>query len=237
MSKLSYQLLPDNPQTYLFMITGIIFRGQMLLYLKGWTWSNTAELTDKPAKPPSTNVATSAVVVGSSLWFHLFMPVIFIVIVTHHIVCINSSHLRLSVFLCRSLFTRHPTTVLESSCQSKGRGVPGRQHHHSTPLLNRPQKITPAFQPQQQQPMGFGQVSTLSCAQKHINNFLYSICSGCWLKRDIWGYLASINQAEYTIKAFVWSERNIYLLYIIYLILTRKQIAGMNALPLTHTLQ
>uniref|UniRef100_A0A3B4ZXI3 non-specific serine/threonine protein kinase n=1 Tax=Stegastes partitus TaxID=144197 RepID=A0A3B4ZXI3_9TELE len=34
----------------------------------------------------------------------------------------------------------------ESSCQSKGRGIPGRQHHLSTPLLNRPQKITPAFQ-------------------------------------------------------------------------------------------
>uniref|UniRef100_M4A515 non-specific serine/threonine protein kinase n=1 Tax=Xiphophorus maculatus TaxID=8083 RepID=M4A515_XIPMA len=31
----------------------------------------------------------------------------------------------------------------ESSCHSKGRGIPGRQHHHSTPLLNRPQKIGP----------------------------------------------------------------------------------------------
>uniref|UniRef100_A0A3Q3N1C2 non-specific serine/threonine protein kinase n=1 Tax=Mastacembelus armatus TaxID=205130 RepID=A0A3Q3N1C2_9TELE len=35
-------------------------------------------------------------------------------------------------------------TVLESSCQSKGRGVPGR--HQSTTLLNRPQKITSAYQ-------------------------------------------------------------------------------------------
>lgn len=210
MNKLSYQLLPDNPQTYLFMITGIIFRGQMLLYLKGWTWSNTAELTDKPAKPPSTNVATSAVVVGSSLWFHLLMPVIFIVIVTHHIVCINSSH------LCRSLFTRHSTTVLESTCQSKGRGVPGRQHHHSTPLLNRPQKITPAFQPQQQQPMGFGQVSTLSCAQKHVNNFLYSICSGCWLKRDIGDIWPQSIKQNIQLK-HLCVQREIYIYYILYI--------------------
>lgn len=58
-----------------------------------------------------------------------------------------------------------PTSVLEASCQSRGRGIPGRQHHHSTPLVNRPQKINPAFQPQQQQPLGFGQVST--CRDKN----------------------------------------------------------------------
>ncbi|XP_032357758.1 homeodomain-interacting protein kinase 3 isoform X5 [Etheostoma spectabile] len=64
-------------------------------------------------------------------------------------------------------------TVLESSCQSKGRGIPGR-HHHSTPLLNRPQKITPAFQPQQQQPMGFGQVQHFgSCHQEWNGNFAH----------------------------------------------------------------
>uniref|UniRef100_A0A3Q2DD55 non-specific serine/threonine protein kinase n=1 Tax=Cyprinodon variegatus TaxID=28743 RepID=A0A3Q2DD55_CYPVA len=32
-----------------------------------------------------------------------------------------------------------------SLCHYKGRGIPGRQHHHSTPLLNRPQKITTVF--------------------------------------------------------------------------------------------
>lgn len=58
-----------------------------------------------------------------------------------------------------AVFLWLPPTVLESSCHSKGRGIPGRQHHHTTPLLNRQQKITPAFQPQQQQPIGFGQVS------------------------------------------------------------------------------
>ncbi|KAK5873864.1 hypothetical protein PBY51_018866 [Eleginops maclovinus] len=65
-------------------------------------------------------------------------------------------------------------TVLESSCQSKGRGHPGRQHHHSTPLLNRPQKIPPAFQPQQQQPIGFGQVQHFgSCHQEWNGNFAH----------------------------------------------------------------
>ncbi|XP_012710587.2 homeodomain-interacting protein kinase 3 isoform X2 [Fundulus heteroclitus] len=60
----------------------------------------------------------------------------------------------------------------ESSCHPKGRGIPGRQHHHSTPLLNRPQKITPVFQPQQQQPMGFGQVQHFgSCHQEWNGNF------------------------------------------------------------------
>nr|XP_015808286.2 homeodomain-interacting protein kinase 3 isoform X2 [Nothobranchius furzeri] len=63
-------------------------------------------------------------------------------------------------------------TVLESSCQTKGRGVPGRLHHHSTPLLNRPQRITSVFQPQQQQPIGFGQVQHFgSCHQEWNGNF------------------------------------------------------------------
>uniref|UniRef100_A0AAX7UGD5 non-specific serine/threonine protein kinase n=1 Tax=Astatotilapia calliptera TaxID=8154 RepID=A0AAX7UGD5_ASTCA len=66
----------------------------------------------------------------------------------------------------------NPAVSLESSCQSKGRSFPGRQHHHSTPLLNRPQKITPAFQPQQQQPIGFGQVQHFSsCHQEWNGNF------------------------------------------------------------------
>uniref|UniRef100_A0A3P9H5D4 non-specific serine/threonine protein kinase n=1 Tax=Oryzias latipes TaxID=8090 RepID=A0A3P9H5D4_ORYLA len=37
-------------------------------------------------------------------------------------------------------------TVMESSCQSKRRGALGRQHHHSTPLVSKPQKMTAAFQ-------------------------------------------------------------------------------------------
>ncbi|XP_068166335.1 homeodomain-interacting protein kinase 3 isoform X2 [Antennarius striatus] len=65
-------------------------------------------------------------------------------------------------------------TVLESSFQSKGRGVLGRQHHHSTTLLNRPQKITPAFQPQPQQPIGFGQVQHYgACHQEWNGNFAH----------------------------------------------------------------
>ncbi|XP_056135250.1 homeodomain-interacting protein kinase 3 isoform X2 [Lampris incognitus] len=65
-------------------------------------------------------------------------------------------------------------TVLESLCQSKGRGVHGRQPHHSTPLLNRSQKITPAFQPQQQQPIGFGQVQHYSsCHQEWNGNYVH----------------------------------------------------------------
>uniref|UniRef100_A0A3Q1CBK7 non-specific serine/threonine protein kinase n=1 Tax=Amphiprion ocellaris TaxID=80972 RepID=A0A3Q1CBK7_AMPOC len=64
--------------------------------------------------------------------------------------------------------------AVKSSCQSKGRGIPGRQHHLSTPLLNRPQKITPAFQPQQQQPIGFGQVQHFSsCHQEWNGNFAH----------------------------------------------------------------
>ncbi|KAJ7994712.1 hypothetical protein DPEC_G00252330 [Dallia pectoralis] len=62
-------------------------------------------------------------------------------------------------------------TVLESSCLFKGRGIPGRQPHHSIPLLNRPQKIT-AFQPQQQQAMAFGQVQHYSsCHQEWNGNY------------------------------------------------------------------
>ncbi|KAM8877980.1 homeodomain-interacting protein kinase 3 isoform 1-T2 [Synchiropus picturatus] len=65
-------------------------------------------------------------------------------------------------------------TALESSCQSKGRAISGRQHHHSTPLPNRPQKMPPAFQPQQQQPIGFGQVQHFtSCHQDWNSNFAH----------------------------------------------------------------
>ncbi|XP_061670215.1 homeodomain-interacting protein kinase 3 [Syngnathoides biaculeatus] len=65
-------------------------------------------------------------------------------------------------------------TVLESSYQSKGRGPSGRHHHHSTPLLNRSQKITPSFQSQQQQPIGFGQVQHFtSCHQEWNGNFAH----------------------------------------------------------------
>uniref|UniRef100_A0A8C5DQK7 non-specific serine/threonine protein kinase n=1 Tax=Gouania willdenowi TaxID=441366 RepID=A0A8C5DQK7_GOUWI len=65
--------------------------------------------------------------------------------------------------------SNHPA----SSWQSKGRGIPGRHPHHSTPLLNRPpQKITPAFQ--QQQPIGFGQVQHFSsCHQEWNGNFAH----------------------------------------------------------------
>ncbi|XP_061600407.1 homeodomain-interacting protein kinase 3 [Cololabis saira] len=62
----------------------------------------------------------------------------------------------------------------ESSCQAKRRGIPGRQHHHSTSLLNRPQKITPAFPPPQQQPIGFGQVQHFTpCHQEWNGNFAH----------------------------------------------------------------
>uniref|UniRef100_A0A8D2ZK27 non-specific serine/threonine protein kinase n=1 Tax=Scophthalmus maximus TaxID=52904 RepID=A0A8D2ZK27_SCOMX len=55
-----------------------------------------------------------------------------------------------------------------------GRGIPGRQHHHSTPLLNRQQKINAAFQPHQQQPLGFGQVQHFgSCHQEWNGNFAH----------------------------------------------------------------
>ncbi|XP_036819494.1 homeodomain-interacting protein kinase 3 isoform X1 [Oncorhynchus mykiss] len=63
-------------------------------------------------------------------------------------------------------------TILESF-QFKGRGIPGRQPHHSIPLLNRPQKIT-AFQHQQQQPMGFGQLQHYgSCHQEWNGNYAH----------------------------------------------------------------
>ncbi|XP_055717153.1 homeodomain-interacting protein kinase 3 isoform X4 [Salvelinus fontinalis] len=63
-------------------------------------------------------------------------------------------------------------TILESF-QFKRRGIPGRQPHHSIPLLNRPQKIT-AFQPQQQQPMGFGQLQHYgSCHQEWNGNYAH----------------------------------------------------------------
>uniref|UniRef100_A0AAZ3QGR5 non-specific serine/threonine protein kinase n=1 Tax=Oncorhynchus tshawytscha TaxID=74940 RepID=A0AAZ3QGR5_ONCTS len=59
------------------------------------------------------------------------------------------------------------------SFQFKGRGIPGRQPHHSIPLLNRPQKIT-AFQHQQQQPMGFGQLQHYgSCHQEWNGNYAH----------------------------------------------------------------
>nr|XP_040052788.1 homeodomain-interacting protein kinase 3 [Gasterosteus aculeatus aculeatus] len=62
----------------------------------------------------------------------------------------------------------------ESICLSKGWGLPGRHHHQSTPLLNRPQKMPPAFQPQQQQPIGFGQVQHFgSCHQEWNGNFAH----------------------------------------------------------------
>ncbi|XP_061736612.1 homeodomain-interacting protein kinase 3 isoform X2 [Nerophis ophidion] len=64
-------------------------------------------------------------------------------------------------------------TVLESLFQSKGRGASGRHHQHSTPLLNRSQKLTPSFQ-HQQQPIGFGQVQHFtSCHQEWNGNFAH----------------------------------------------------------------
>ncbi|KAL1007718.1 hypothetical protein UPYG_G00090660 [Umbra pygmaea] len=61
-------------------------------------------------------------------------------------------------------------TVLEPSCQVKGRINAGQKPPHSTPLLNRPQKIT-AFQ-QQQTPMAFGQVQHYgSCHQEWNGNY------------------------------------------------------------------
>ncbi|XP_064192229.1 LOW QUALITY PROTEIN: homeodomain-interacting protein kinase 3-like [Anguilla rostrata] len=60
-------------------------------------------------------------------------------------------------------------TALDSSCQSKGRCGPGRQNHHSTPLLNRQHKMTSAFQ---QQHLGFGQVQHYaSCHQEWNGNY------------------------------------------------------------------
>ncbi|CAL1603974.1 unnamed protein product [Knipowitschia caucasica] len=61
----------------------------------------------------------------------------------------------------------------ESSSRFKGRGIPGRHHHQSTPRLNRPQKITPSFQTQQQQPIGFGQVQHFGSCQEWNGNFTH----------------------------------------------------------------
>uniref|UniRef100_A0A3Q2PXM6 non-specific serine/threonine protein kinase n=1 Tax=Fundulus heteroclitus TaxID=8078 RepID=A0A3Q2PXM6_FUNHE len=61
---------------------------------------------------------------------------------------------------------------VKSSCHPKGRGIPGRQHHHSTPLLNRPQKITPVFQPQPEICSSRPQVQHFgSCHQEWNGNF------------------------------------------------------------------
>ncbi|XP_037396538.1 homeodomain-interacting protein kinase 3a isoform X1 [Pygocentrus nattereri] len=60
----------------------------------------------------------------------------------------------------------HTSTVLESSCQSRGRCGPGRLSLHSTPTLPRQQKITSTFQ---QQPLGFGQVQHYGSCPKEWN--------------------------------------------------------------------
>ncbi|XP_072519086.1 homeodomain-interacting protein kinase 3a isoform X2 [Salminus brasiliensis] len=60
----------------------------------------------------------------------------------------------------------HTSTVLESSCQSRGRCGPGRLSLHSTPTLPRQQKITSTFQ---QQPLGFGQVQHYASCPKEWN--------------------------------------------------------------------
>ncbi|XP_023672680.1 homeodomain-interacting protein kinase 3a isoform X1 [Paramormyrops kingsleyae] len=63
-------------------------------------------------------------------------------------------------------------TVLDTSCQSRGRCGLGRLNLHSTPLLNRQQKMTCAFQQQQQQALGFGQVQHFgSCHQEWNGNY------------------------------------------------------------------
>lgn len=122
------------------MVTTIRSGTQLCIYLKGQ-----AQL--RSLKPPNAPLNMG------SPWIHyIFASFLYwtSLIFAASPVCSNNSVL---VWL--------PPTVLESSCHSKGRVIPGRQHHHTTPLLNRQQKITPAFQPQQQQPIGFGQVSTL----------------------------------------------------------------------------
>ncbi|XP_007228387.3 homeodomain-interacting protein kinase 3a isoform X3 [Astyanax mexicanus] len=60
----------------------------------------------------------------------------------------------------------HTSTVLESSCQSRGRCGPGRLSLHSTPTLPRQQKINSTFQ---QQPLGFGQVQHYASCHKEWN--------------------------------------------------------------------
>ncbi|XP_066541538.1 homeodomain-interacting protein kinase 3 isoform X2 [Hoplias malabaricus] len=60
-------------------------------------------------------------------------------------------------------------TVLDSSCLSKGRSGNNRQPHHSTPLLNRQQKITPISQPPHPPPPAFGQVQHYSSSHQEWN--------------------------------------------------------------------
>ncbi|XP_028811847.1 homeodomain-interacting protein kinase 3 isoform X2 [Denticeps clupeoides] len=66
-----------------------------------------------------------------------------------------------------------PNAVLESSCPSKVRSGAPRQVAHSTPHINRTQKITPPFQPhqapQQQQSVPFGQVQPYSSSHQEWN--------------------------------------------------------------------
>lgn len=57
-------------------------------------------------------------------------------------------------------------TVLESSCQSRGRCGPGRLSHLSTPTLSHQQKLSSSFQPQ---PPGFGQVQHYGSCHKEWN--------------------------------------------------------------------
>lgn len=146
----------------------------MPLYLKVWSWLNKAEITDNLQSLLTLHILQYWL---DPVWLHTFLPVLYTVILLalHRIVCINICHLSLTVSLHLSLLTLPPTSVLESSCQTKGRGAPGRQHQHSTPLVNRPQKINPAFQPQQQQPIGFGQVSTCRdmYTRKHTQLFIF----------------------------------------------------------------
>ncbi|XP_064168472.1 homeodomain-interacting protein kinase 3-like isoform X1 [Anguilla rostrata] len=60
-------------------------------------------------------------------------------------------------------------TNADATCQSKGRGASGRPNRNSAPLLNRQQKMTPAFQ---QQHLGFAQVQHYgSCHQEWNGNY------------------------------------------------------------------
>ncbi|XP_041967391.1 homeodomain-interacting protein kinase 3a isoform X1 [Alosa sapidissima] len=64
---------------------------------------------------------------------------------------------------------RLASTVLESLCQSRGRCVPARLSHFSTPILPHQHKMNSAFQQQQQQPLGFGQVQHYGSCHKEWN--------------------------------------------------------------------
>lgn len=144
--------------------------------------------------------------------------------------------LHLSVFLRPSLFTWPHSSLLESSCQSKGRGFPGRHHHQSTPLLNRPQKITPAFQPRQQPPLGFGQVS--ACSHIHVlhkrmytwvsqHTQLFKAVKICWLQRKCSRHLAPSIEQNIEYKHLYGQREFMFMKDCkIYLIFKRKQIAG-----------